>query len=677
MSNFKTNLSDTSNLPYTSFTRLDGSEPDINKDYFIAKNAILGLPDCVYIINPEYQYKLTFNENTAVIYNIIGGGGGGGTGYVTNIDVTDAVICGGGGGAGGNFSKGSFNTTSSKEYIITCGKGGKGATYDPITSSSNNSSSGGDSSITSNDSDIARSTGGGGGGNGTTKDGGIGGENLGTNSGATGGTSNSTTPSAESGIVITDSNPNIIVGGGGGGGGGSGYGKSFVSDSQSKNGSNGGIGGGGGGGGSLYDKAVKRTYSTSTGGVGNICYNVEDFKKESSSGDTPIYIKCGQPNTEAEEHGSGGDGIFGGGGGGGGAIKNYTICNQQQLYCKNNKGGKGGDGLVMITNLFFGLTRSNGEPALPYIDYFPLPDAKDPDNYFCIYIINSDYSYNLSVNNSIPITCCVVGGGGGGGNGRIPNKNDDYCQFGAGGGGGGGGQLVKQDFTPEKNINYTITIGKGGEGAKINSSTNYADYGQNGSNSSIRGSGCYIISKGGGGGKYGKEKVGGDGGTGGSGSNNGAQGGDYDNKVPPAGNGFIIDLSTPPVYVCGGGGGGGGSRDGYYKRDNKAFAGGNGGNGGGGGGGAGVYYDNVIPQVITKTGGKGTICYGIYKGEDGTNSFFVENFSFIGNGGNGEFGGGGGGSGTSSSENKVRINLPVFGGRGGDGIVMLRIYSKQ
>jgi hypothetical protein len=183
----------------------------------------------------------------------------------------------------------------------------------------------------------------------------------------------------------------------------------------------------------------------------------------------------------------------------------------------------------------------------------------------------------------------VIAGGGSG------------SAHGNGGGGGAGGYRTSTQSVGQ-GTTITVTVGDGA------SSVTGAVQGNNGSDSSISGSGLTTItSTGGGGGGY-NSLTGRNGGSGGGGANDGTGGGSGNtpSTSPSQGNNGGSGANSPPVY---GGGGGGGA--GAVGGNGTSGAGGNGGNGlassitgssvtrAGGGGGA------IDPPASTTTGGSG------------------------------------------------------------------------
>jgi hypothetical protein len=258
------------------------------------------------------------------------------------------------------------------------------------------------------------------------------------------------------------------------------------------------------------------------------------------------------------------------------------------------------------------------------------------------WIPNNDGAVVLETPQTYSVDFLVIAGGGSsssGGNGE-----------GSGGGGAGGYRTSTQTVTGGTSI--TVTVGDGGAG------TTFGDLvtGNNGSNSSISGSGLTTItSAGGGGGGKGYPSSINQGLAGGSGGGNGCYNtgtggaGNTPSTSPSQGNNGGAGDSAGPYYL-GGGGGGAGAVGGNSSGSNA----GSGGNGiassitgssvtraGGGGAGGGSYSSATAGTGGTGGGGNG-----------GQNS--------AGTAGTANTGGGGGGS--SSTGN---------GANGGKGVVIL------
>ncbi len=230
------------------------------------------------------------------------------------------------------------------------------------------------------------------------------------------------------------------------------------------------------------------------------------------------------------------------------------------------------------------------------------------------YTITFDISGNIEfTSNLFSVSYIVVGGGGGGGGGGNTGPN--------GGGGGGGGGVTLGSFDGTPNVQYTVTIGKGGNG-----SIPGLPRGSGGEASTLVSSTINCVSNGGQGGSTsiagGNLGQGGSSGSGGSGGNVGLNG------------------------INGGGGGGGGagvtSGNGSLSNNSNLY-------GGGGGGG----YGSLSALQL----GPGN---GVGGGGNGIDNNGTNGFDGVANTG----GGGGGGKKTSSR-----------GGNGGSGIVILFYYS--
>jgi hypothetical protein len=243
------------------------------------------------------------------------------------------------------------------------------------------------------------------------------------------------------------------------------------------------------------------------------------------------------------------------------------------------------------------------------------------------YSITSDSNYNTIITftdngtftiqgqkNIIPINYIVVGGGAGGGGGN------SGASPGAGGGGGGG---VSTGIFNSSITTYTITVGAGGQGGNLQTSSPPTD-GANGSSSQISGVvtvsgglGGKASTNGGAGGNSGNGGAGGSGNTapGGNGTNGGGGGGSSYFVVSVGGNGSI---SSTSVYSYGtsfgaGGGGGGGNSSGGTSGNTYAGNGGTTVNSNGlsatanyGGGGGGGRSGNGVPGTYGNGGNGGS-----------------------------------------------------------------------
>lgn len=216
----------------------------------------------------------------------------------------------------------------------------------------------------------------------------------------------------------------------------------------------------------------------------------------------------------------------------------------------------------------------------------------------------------------------MVAGGGGGG-------------YYAGAGGGAGG-LIQSSFSGTTNTTYTITVGNGGAGIPT-SNGNSVNYGVNGQNSQIAGSGLStIIAYGGGGGAggLGTNREGRDGGSGGGGCSYGT--GDYGGGSGVAGQG------NDGGYQANAGGGGGGA--------GSAASGVN--------GGTGLQYSTWATATST-----------------GDNGYYASGGSGYPNGTSSDGGGGDYSTNTNALANTGgggRGDGETVGGAGGSGIIIVR-----
>jgi hypothetical protein len=229
-----------------------------------------------------------------------------------------------------------------------------------------------------------------------------------------------------------------------------------------------------------------------------------------------------------------------------------------------------------------------------------------------VYTWTSSGSMTMPASNApTSVEYLVVAGGGGGGTYR-------------GGGGGGGGISYSTNAGVSPSTAYTITVGGGGTGV---SSTTQA-IGNNGSNSSISGSGFTTVTSLGGGGGGGGTLAGSAGGAGGGGGTSGtnvasAGGAGTIGQGNNGGAGFTVGGTGGSLAGGGGGGanatssGGAGGAGGLYAISGTytyyagggggsagtSAGGGTGGTGGLGGGGTGGSYPAAGTSGTTNTGG--------------------------------------------------------------------------
>lgn len=543
------------------------------------------------------------------------GGGGGGGGYLTSASYavtagTGVTVTVGAGGVGGP-SGGTAGNNINHQYWISATQGGNsvfgsltaigggygGSSYVGYTPNYGNGgaggSGGGSTGYVGNGSTYGAGTAGQGnrGGTGATYYSGGG--------GGAGAQGTDAASAAHGGIGIL----NAILGPSyywAGGGGGAGY--------SSGQGGNGGAGGGGGG-----------ANGFATGGSG---LNTGD----NGGG--------GRGGTQSNCHG-GHAGMNTGGGGGGGAH-----------YNRNNYGGNGGSGIVVIRYLktlgtsTFGTSSNVNKNSLVFSF-----DAGNPKKGSSVEVL-------------------VVAGGGGGGQDM-------------GGGGGAGGLVYNQAYQTSIGTAISVIIGGGGAGAS-GYYGNYPPAGASGSNTTFG----TITAIGGGGGGSGHYypvpycgQQGQSGGSGGGdsplwgrnraeGNGSGVRGQGYDGGLAEFGDANYLAGGGGGAAQSGGGGGNtysGNGGQGYLSSidgTSRYWAGGGGGSthsstagdGGAGGGGGGAAYAGYTAGA----GGAGLNAGGA--GASAVN----------GTGGNGGANTGGGGGGGS--------HYASVGGAGGSGIVVVR-YS--
>ena len=366
----------------------------------------------------------------------------------------------------------------------------------------------------------------------------------------------------------------------GAGGGGAG---AVGGSSSNGAGSNGGAGGAG------ASSSISGSSVTYAGGGGGGAYNGTAGAGGSGGG--------GAGGKFSVSSGTSGTANLGGGGGGGTA--NDT----------GYSGGNGGSGIVIIsytsaTPKFVGgtITTSGGKQIHTFTS-----------------------SGTLSPITPITASYLVVAGGGGGG-----------CHTGSVGvgGGGGAGGLLTSSTTIYSGATYVVTVGAGGAGAASGT-----QFGSDGGNSALAGTGITTVTStgGGGGGGY-PSGVGRNGGSGGG-------GGQHSSNAAP---------------VAGGSGTSG-----------QGFAGGYGQNSNGGGGGGSSAVGQDVP--FTGQGGAG--------GAGTASSITGTSITYAGGGGGGSFtsgtgavasaggsGGGGAGAADPTSPSNAVSGTTNLGGGGGGGI---------
>jgi len=244
----------------------------------------------------------------------------------------------------------------------------------------------------------------------------------------------------------------------------------------------------------------------------------------------------------------------------------------------------------------------------------------------------------------------VIAGGGAGG------QHSGTNSAGGGGAGGyrnsyltetsGGGGSSEASLSFSSGVVYTITVGAGG-------TTVSNDKGNNGSDSSISGTGITTItSTGGGGGAVqgtnGDGKAGGSGGGATYGTDNTAN----DGGAGTANQGFRggNKLTNEFAVGCGGGGAGAQGVDGVQTSANEATNGGNG------------LASSITGSSVTRAGGGGSDCSGVSPANGGS-----------GGGGNG----GGANNGTVNTGSGGGGHRDGTAGAGGSGVVILRMATAK
>jgi len=243
----------------------------------------------------------------------------------------------------------------------------------------------------------------------------------------------------------------------------------------------------------------------------------------------------------------------------------------------------------------------------------------------------------------------VVAGGASGGNGYANTT-------GTTGGGGAGGLLSSSGTLLTPNQTYAVTVGAGGAGVVVSSGT--ASFsGNNGSNSSLIGTGVSATATGGGAGGSGNPSNPGSGGSGG--------GGGSANPAMSGGSGTSGQGFAGGSGGTTSGGGGGGGAGGVGANAANGSASGSGGLGyvwlngttyASGGGGGGAFGPTTSPGAASAGGGTAG---GVARSSGGNT---------VSNAATANTGGGSGGSGSSDSTGTCTT------GAGGSGVVIIR-YS--
>lgn len=253
----------------------------------------------------------------------------------------------------------------------------------------------------------------------------------------------------------------------------------------------------------------------------------------------------------------------------------------------------------------FGVTGTAPATDLPSFTYTgTYTTVNDGNNNWRIKFLTSG---TFRCNTTIGVDVFLVGGGGGGGK--------SYSTYHSGGG-GGGGYTTTASYTIQKNTNYTIVVGAGGNSATDGSASTAFTYTANGGKKGLAVTGGNSGGNGGSGGG-GKSRFGANGKGGSNGGNGANGGGSSEIGYGGVGQGRTtreFGESTGTLYS--GGGGAGARLDDFAD----AAAGGD-----GGGAAGGTRSSQVGRSAVANTGG-----------------------------------GGGGGAGTSN------------GGSGGSGIVIIR-----
>lgn len=300
---------------------------------------------------------------------------------------------------------------------------------------------------------------------------------------------------------------------------------------------------------------------------------------------------------------------------------------------------------------------TTGSPDISYIEYLNGVGDNSSNPYTqgsIVYIYKSDGTFQSNYFDISDVEYLVVAGGGGGGSGL--------------GSGGGAGGFLTGYIDLASNIQYSITVGNGGNGGVATDQSN-PNNGTSGTNSELSGSGLSTITAVGGGygAGIGSTTNGGSGGSGGGGGWIDASGGT--GTLGQGNNGGSNGPFNPNSS-----GGGGASQPGEFGYSAQGVSTGSGSvntvirTGGKGGDGALSY---ITGQAVYYAGGGGGARYTAING--------------AGPGAQGGLGGGGQGGGNGIAAQDASANsgsgggggdyLPTRlpGGNGGSGIVILRI----
>ena len=283
------------------------------------------------------------------------------------------------------------------------------------------------------------------------------------------------------------------------------------------------------------------------------------------------------------------------------------------------------------------------------------------------HINSGNYINQINVQNPLYYDVIVIGGGGAGGAGIARSFNQN--SGGLGGSGGGGGGMSKSVSIPiTTQILFTSKVGAGGIGTQFN--------GLDGTFSQFTDSITTIIAYGGKGGKHDSSlyglndptvNTGGLGGssTGGQINISGGNGGDS-GSVPGVNSNIPAQPGSPASSSDGPGGGGGGGCLTLSSGQGAVYTSSNGGSGGSGGNGQPGGPNGGGPT----SDGTGTLGYGGSGGGGGNGNIFSGSGVPTPPGGDGIYGSGGGAGGASHTSSNQGL-----GGKGGDGVVIISLYS--
>ena len=601
-----------------------------------------GDPEIHYIGDasaPDSELVLVFTNSAADAVNklrstlqfearvlVVGGGGAGGYG-TSNANGPGA---GGGGGAVKELANVAYDAAT---YSMVIGRGGAQTT-------SGSGENGYPTSFTTPSETITMLGGGGGGAKGVGK----GGETVATGGGGSGTSNPGGVGALGEGHKGGNAGHNRYPGGGGGAGGPGSDGGASTSGRC------------GDGGKGVESDITGEWLGYGGGGGGGFAYSADDDREKvgrgvDGGGEGARRYTPAENGLFARGGGGGGgsrdddDSVLGGAGGSGVVIIRITWIKPELTWYPIDVEAGGNKSTIFVANIAATNWLDNGDLVITYATGSGGLSFKDPKG-------RPEYADLSPVWANARVL--LVGGGGGGG---CINER----RFGAGGGGGAGGVVERKGLVFDNSAEFTVSVGAGGAGGAANE-----EAGKNGAPSTLKRNGINVVDEALGGGGGGAHDAGLDGGSGGGGSSAGTGGaGLQGNK---GGDGKDV------VYVAGGGGGAGGAGYDAVLIDGARKA---------GAGGAGIENDITGVDKLYAAGGGGSFVNQedkSYPGPGGAggsgiggNGAGVENNEFVAatDGADGTGSGGGGGV---SYAGAVEA-LGEAAGRGGDGVVIIRLSA--